>query len=102
MEIEYKHSLTEADARARLERLGKYLGARHGIAVTWDNGKARFNGKYMVVKIDGELTIGASVVSFRGADPGFLWRKKASDYIQNKLENYLDPKTALNDLPVGA
>ena len=53
----------------------------------------RFAGKYLVVKIDGELTLGDGHARFRGEDPGFLWRNRAKDYIQSKLAKYLDPKT---------
>ena len=99
MEIDYKHALTEEDARARLERLGSYLGNKHGIKVDWNGPKAKFIGKYLLVTIDGELAVAPGVVTFRGADPGFLWRKKATQYIQGKLEKYLDPKLTLADLP---
>ncbi len=99
MEIDYKHALTEEDARARLERLSSYLGNKHGIKVEWNGAKAKFFGKYLVVTIDGELAVAPGVVTFRGADPGFLWRKKATQYIQGKLEKYLDPKLTLADLP---
>ena len=99
MEIDYKHTLTEEDARARLERLSSYLGNKHGIKVEWNGPKAKFFGKYLVVTIDGELAVAPGVVTFRGADPGFLWRKKATQYIQGKLEKYLDPKLTLADLP---
>ena len=103
MEIDYKHELPLDDARARLEVLGEYLHNRHGIKVTWtDKNVARFAGKYLVVKIDGEMRLDAGIVRFRGEDPGFLWRKKATDYIQGKLQAYLDPKTALAALPRGA
>jgi hypothetical protein len=100
MEIDYKHGLTDADAKARLDALGEYLGNKHGIKVTWiEPTRAKFAGKYLVVKIDGELTMAAGVVRFRGEDPGFLWRKRAVEYIENKLIKYLDPKVALADLP---
>lgn len=102
MEIDYKHDLPPEDARARLGVLGEYLQNRHGIKVTWtDEGRARFQGKYMVVKIDGELRLEPGMVKFRGEDPGFLWRKKATEYIHGKLKSYLDPKTTLADLPRG-
>jgi len=102
MEIDFKHELTPADARARLEVLGEYLLNRHGIKVTWtDDGRARFHGKYMVVKIEGEMRCEPGLVKFRGEDPGFLWRKKATEYIGGKLKAYLDPKTTLADLPRG-
>jgi hypothetical protein len=99
MEIDFPYSLSDTDARSRLEILGTYLGNRHGIKVTWDGGKARFSGKYLVVKIDGELVIGNGRAQFKGEDPGFLWRSRAKDYIQGKLAKYLDPKTEPAQLP---
>ena len=99
MEINYQHALPIGDARARLEVLGEYLHNRHGIKVTWNGDKARFAGKYLVVKIDGEMSVGPDKVLFVGEDPGFLWRKKASEYIEGKLKAYLDPKITLSQLP---
>lgn len=100
MEIDFRYALSDEDARTRLEVLGKYLGNKHGIQVTWvDQQRARFTGKYLVVKIDGELTVGNGTAKFRGEDPGFLWRNRAKEYIQSKLAKYLDPKIGLSDLP---
>ncbi len=102
MEIDFPYSLSDQDALARLQILGTYLSNRHGIKVTWvDSNKARFNGKYLVVKIDGELTLGSGHARFRGEDPGFLWRNRAKDYIQGKLASYLDPTTAVAALATG-
>ena len=100
METTFKHSLSEDEARKRLRILGEYLDKRHGIKVTWtDDSHATFNGKYMVVKIEGELSMEPGVCKFKGKDPGFLWRKKATEYIEGKLEAYLDPKTPVDQLP---
>ncbi|MCX5744908.1 MAG: polyhydroxyalkanoic acid system family protein [Proteobacteria bacterium] len=100
MEIDFPYSLSDEEARARLEVLGQYLANRHGIKVTWaDPTKARFMGKYLVVKIDGELSLGSGMAKFRGEDPGFLWRNRAKDYIQGKLAKYLDPKNDAATLP---
>jgi hypothetical protein len=100
MEIDYKYELSDQDARSRLDILGKYLASKHGIKVTWsDPNKARFSGKYLVVKIEGELSLASGLAQFRGEDPGFLWRGKAKEYIREKLEKYLDPKTPADQLP---
>lgn len=100
MVIDFPHALPETDARDRLKALGDYLHGRHGIAIEWvDDTRARFHGKYLVVKIDGELTMDPGYVRFRGKDPGFLWRKRAIEYIEGKLRSYLDPKKQLADLP---
>ncbi|MBA3397595.1 MAG: polyhydroxyalkanoic acid system family protein [Deltaproteobacteria bacterium] len=100
MEIDFPYVLAEDDARSRLEILGKYLQNKHGIKVSWvDPDRARFSGKYLVVKIDGELTLRNGRAQFRGEDPGFLWRGRAKDYIESKLAKYLDPKVTVADLP---
>jgi len=102
MEIVFKYKVTEADALARLHALGEYFGNKHGIKVTWDGDKkASFDGKYLVVRIEGDLTLEPGVVHFKGKDPGSLWRKKASSYIEEKLAMYLDPATPLDQLPRG-
>lgn len=100
MEIDFQYTLSDEDARSRLEILGQYLINKHGIQVTWlERTRARFSGKYLVVKIDGELTVGNGRAQFRGEDPGFLWRNRAKDYIQGKLAKYLDPKAEPSQLP---
>lgn len=102
MEIDFPYVLSDQDAKSRLEILGQYLQNKHGIKVSWvDPDRARFSGKYLVVKIDGELTLKNGRAQFRGEDPGFLWRGRAKDYIESKLAKYLDPRTTANDLPTG-
>jgi hypothetical protein len=102
MEIDFRHDLPEGEAQTRLQALGEYLHNRHGIKVAWaEPSRAIFSGKYLVVKIDGELTMGSGIVHFRGKDPGFLWRKRAVEYIQSKLRAYLDPARPIAELPRG-
>ncbi len=103
MEIDFQYEMTDEQARSRLELLGSYLANRHGIKVTWlDSQRAKFSGKYLVVRIEGELTMNAGKGSFKGEDPGFLWRGKAKDYIEKKLAKYLDPKEDPAQLPTTA
>ena len=101
MVIDYKHAFPVEEAKARLQALGDYLTNRHGIKVVWsqDKMKATFNGKYMVVKIVGDLWLEEQTVRFRGQDPGFVWRKRALKYLRDKLDVYLDPKTPVDELP---
>src|SRR4051812_27835051 len=100
MEIDFPYVLSEQDALSRLQILGTYLTNRHGINVTWvDDTRAKFKGKYLVVKIEGELSLGSGHARFKGEDPGFLWRNRAKDYIQSKLAKYLDPANAVTELP---
>ncbi|MDB4952875.1 MAG: hypothetical protein JWO36_444 [Myxococcales bacterium] len=100
MEIDFPYSLADEDARTRLKLLGEYLSNRHGIKATWlDDSRARFSGKYLVVKIEGELSLGDGHARFKGEDPGFLWRNRAKDYIHGKLAKYLDPANETSQLP---
>lgn len=100
MEIDFQYVLSDQEARSRLELLGQYLVNKHGIKVTWGNeNKARFSGKYLLVKIEGELSVGNSRAQFKGEDPGFLLRSRAKDYIHSKLAKYLDPKIPIAELP---
>ncbi|HEY4059840.1 MAG TPA: polyhydroxyalkanoic acid system family protein [Kofleriaceae bacterium] len=100
MEIDFPYTLSDAEAKSRLDLLGKYLENKHGIKVTWqDEKRAKFSGKYLMVKIEGELSVGNSRAVFKGEDPGFLLRARAKDYIQGKLSAYLDPKTPIDKLP---
>jgi len=102
MEIDFEYALSDDEARARLELLGAYLSNRHGIKVTWlDAERAHFQGKYLVVRIDGQLTMKSGKGQFKGEDPGFLWRGRAKDYIEKKLTMYLDPTTNPAELPTG-
>jgi hypothetical protein len=102
MEIDFPYELSDQDAKGRLDILGQYLVNKHGIKVTWlDDRRAKFSGKYLVVKIEGELTLANGQIRFRGEDPGFLWRSRAKDYIAGKLKTYLDPTATPETLPTG-
>ena len=93
--------LSKDEARARLGALGDYFTHKHGIQVTWNGDSASVRGKYMVVQIEGAMSLAGDKAIFDGKDPGFLWRGKAKEYLQNKLALYLDPKKKLEELPRG-
>ena len=100
MKFDFPHTLDSTDALDRLHRLGQYLHRRHGIAVSWSAARGSFRGRYLVVAIEGELDVAEGVVRVSGKDPGFLWRKKAVEYLRRKLAMYLDPTTPPAELPV--
>ena len=99
MRIEHPHPFTQEEAKQRLQALGEYLGAKHGISVIWDGDKAAFTGKVLVVNIRGSLSFTPGKALFVGDDPGFLFRSKAKDYIGHKLGVYLDPAKKREELP---
>ena len=100
LRIDYAHNFTPEDARARIKALGEYLQSKHGLSVTWSNDdQAKVAGKYLIVSIEGTVTLEPKVVRFDGKDPGMLWRGKAKEYLTDKLRQYLDPATAVDALP---
>lgn len=102
LRIEHPCSIEIAEVRERIRALGDYLSNKHGLRVAWQgDDRATISGKYLVVTIEGSVTIAPGKVVFEGKDPGMLWRGKARDYLQNKLDKYLNPKTPLADLPRG-
>lgn len=102
MQFDYPYAIPREDVRVRIEALGDYLHNRHGIRIEWlEDERARFSGRYLTVKIDGEMTIVDDVIHVRGHDPGILWRKRAIKYLQGKLAKYLDPATSVENLPRG-
>ena len=98
--IDHAHSLSHEDARARIKALGEYLTNKHGIGVTWSGeNEAKISGKYLIVTIEGAVTVEPRNVRFEGKDPGMLWRGKAKAYLEHKLRTYLEPSTPLDALP---
>ena len=101
MDFDFDHTFSDEEARERLAALGDYLRNRHGIAVAWEGDRATFDGKYLVINIQGSMTLSRQHLRFSGKDPGLLWRKKATNYLRGKLEKYFDPGTPLDELPRG-
>lgn len=99
MQFDYPHSLGAEGARERVDVLCTYLFNRHGIRVEWNDNVGRFDGKYLMISIQGQMRVEDDRIHFDGKDPGMLWRKKAVNYLKEKLELYLDPNTPVADLP---
>lgn len=100
MQFDYPHAVDHEEAIQRLERLGSYLTNRHNIRVEWRDHECTINGNYLMIKIEGKMSISPSNIHFDGRDPGMLWRKKAIKYLQEKLEMYLDLNTPIDELPI--
>ena len=100
IQITVSHRLPAEDALARVHALGNYFQNRHGMIMRWESERVgHLAGRYMLITIDGRFSVDDRAVHLDGQDPGFLLRAKATDYLQRKLESYLDPTTPLADLP---
>jgi hypothetical protein len=101
MGFDFPYFLTDAEACARLQRLGMFFQNKHGMQVSWLSGNhVQFVGTYLGARIQGELVVGNQLARFRGADPGLLLRKRAQDYVESKLRVYLNPRVLVDMLPV--
>ncbi len=99
MNFNFSHQLPLEDARQRVQALSEYLSNRYGVSIHWNGNRASISGKYLVVRIDGTLIVSKDKIACEGQDPGLLWRKKATQYVQKKLGQYLDPNVPLEELP---
>lgn len=99
MIIDHPHTLSQDEARRRLEVLGTYLVKKHGMAVAWTGNRVRVGGRILAIKIDATLSLSPGNVRLDGEDPGLLVRKKVEEFLRSKLALYLDPATPESALP---
>ncbi len=98
MKISKPHSFSAEDAVARLRALTSYWDTRYGTRTTWTGNTARIVGKVKGIKFDGKFSVTDSNLS-ADVKVGFLAEKMGGrGYVENKLEQYLDPNTAVEDL----
>jgi len=89
LKVVHNHSLSMDEVRTRVAKLGEFL-TKNGIGVVWQSENvAKVSGKYIVVKIDALVTITSKQVVIDGKDPGFLWRRKAQEFLQSKMKEYI-------------
>jgi hypothetical protein len=94
-----RHTLTYADASARLHKLGVYLIAKYGLKVIWVGDRVRVIGRVMLIKIDVTVQLLAGRIELTGADPGVLWRAPAENFLREAVQKYLDPLVTIDSLP---
>lgn len=95
--VRHQHGLD--GAQARVEALGDYYRNRHGAKVTWDGNHGTIDGKYALMTIYAKVHVQEDQVHVEGRDPGALLRKKATNYLRGKFEQYLDGNVTLENLP---
>jgi hypothetical protein len=89
LKVEKNHSLGLNEATNRVKKFGNFL-TKNGINVTWNSAnEAKITGKYLIVSIDATVTVSQDTVVICGKDPGFLWRRKAEQFLDEKMGEYL-------------
>ncbi len=96
--FEVPNSLSEDEAKKRVEALLEYWSRKYGVSSSWDGIKAQMNGKAMGVSIDGHLEVLGTKIAGQASDPGMLLRGQAQKYLTRKFSEYLDSKRSLEEI----
>jgi hypothetical protein len=91
LSFEVPHQLSREEAKKRVEQLTGYWATKYGVATQWAGDTATLVGKVMGLKIEAQLTVAEGKVGGEASDPGFLFRKKAQDYLNHKFTQALKP-----------
>ncbi len=96
LSFEVPHQLSRDEAKKRVEQLTQYWATKYGVDTKWAGDSATVSGKVMGLKIEAKLTVADGKVGGEASDPGFLFRKKAQDYLQHKFTQALKPGSSGN------
>lgn len=98
MEITKEHNFSQDEAKSRIELLLAYWKDKYGLAYTWTDQKATVNGKVKGIEFDGSLEVESARVC-ADIDVGFLAEKLGGrQYVEHKVDTYLDAAKDLDAL----
>jgi hypothetical protein len=92
MVFKVDHHFSVADARARTQMMLDYWKKAYGVRSSWEGDRVYISGRVIGVQIDAFIDVTPESVGGEGADPGFLMRGVARDYVQKKLQKYMHPE----------
>jgi hypothetical protein len=92
------HSLTQDDAKVRMERLVQHWADKYGVRQTWNAHTVNVSGKVMGINLEAKLDVLANAVQGEASDPGMLLRGQARKYLEERLKRHLDPSKTLDQL----
>lgn len=96
--IEKSYAFDDDEAVARLEALGDFWRKRHGVLAEWSGNTVRLVGRKLGVRYDARVTVSGGKVVVE-VEVGFLAEKLGGhDYVERKVDEYLDPATSLESL----
>lgn len=98
LKFEVGHSLSQDEARKRVEALLSHWSRQYGMRAEWSGDSARISGQAMGVSIEASLSVLENKVGGEASDPGFLLRGQAQKYLTRKFAEYLDPSRPLEEL----
>ena len=99
IELDVEHTLPQPDALARVKVLGAYYRDHHGATVTWNDAVGTIEARYLAIRLHALVRVEATRVHCEAPDPGFLLRRRGTEYLRKKIQRYLDPATPIELLP---
>lgn len=99
IKVEVSHRLPFEDALARIHVLSEFYRNKYRAEVTWRDREADLTVRYLGIKIEISVAVEPSRVTCDATDPGFLLRAQGIKYLRAKLERFLNPANAIEDLP---
>ncbi len=97
MQIAHSHGLSDDEARQRVVALTDYWSTRYGMAGAWQGERYAIRGKTKGIRFDATFALLPGTVRV-DVDVPFFARKIGRDYVERKLQDYLDPANSLADL----
>ena len=98
MRIHKAHTFDKKEAKQRLVALCEYWQSKYGIEPDWSEDSAHVSGSIMGFSFNADLAIHDDHILVTGPPPSLLVRGRVIGYIEDKLEEYLDPEVEVDDL----
>jgi len=91
IEVKVNHAFSRDAARERVTYLLDYWNRRFGVKAFWRGFRVYLSGKVFGIQVKAAFDVGDHQVVAMSADPGRVFRSRASDYVEQKLKKYLSP-----------
>ncbi len=91
IEVKVNHAFSRDAARERVSYLLDYWNRRFGVKAFWRGFRVYLSGKVFGIQVKAAFDVGDHQVVAMSADPGRVFRSRASDYVKQKLKKYLSP-----------
>lgn len=98
MQIKRPNEFDVSEAMERLRALVTYWQDKYGIEPDWKDDGASVSGNIMGFSFEAHLTVDDAEILVKGPPPNILVRGRVIGYIEEKLDEYLDPEVSVDDL----
>jgi hypothetical protein len=97
MDLSYPHAFDDSEARARIKALTDYWSSRYAMEGAWQGERFRIAGKTKGIRFEATFTMAPRRVEVQVKVP-LIARRIGREYVDRKLQDYLDPGKTLAQL----